>query len=116
MPEEIDQLQSLVESLTQKLIDYGADPKAAISCVKEAIPQATGIDPKKTPQVGIEAFGDSSINIAYRYWVKTSDYFPIQCPVNLAVFKALKDASIAIPFPQRDVHIVPKQNANEALI
>ena len=89
-------------------IDYGTDPEAAISCVKAAIAQTAGIDSNKTPQVGIEAFGDSSINIAYRYWVKTSDYYPIQYVVNLAVFKALKDASIAIPFPQRDVHIVSK--------
>jgi len=85
--------------------DYNADPESAISCVKQVI----------THTAGIEAFGHSSINIAYRYWIKTSDYYPIQYAANLAVFKALENASITIPFPQRDVHIVSQQNTNSDL-
>ena len=53
----------------------------------------------------------SSINIGYRYWVKTHDYYAIQYAAKLAVFKALKNADITIPFPQRDVHLIPQPNS-----
>lgn len=93
-------------------IDYGGDPEHAIACINTAISNTEGIDAGKAPQVGIEAFGDSSINIGYRYWVKTNDYYAIQYKVNLEVFKALKQAQISIPFPQRDIHIVSNPNQN----
>lgn len=91
-------------------IDYGADPEAAIECVNEAIGSTQGVDMDRKPQIGIQDFGDSSINIGYRYWVKTADYYPIQYAVNLGVFKAIKRANIAIPFPQRDVRIVSEKS------
>ncbi len=87
-------------------IDYGADPEQAIAVVGESLSKIKGIDPEKAPQIGIEEFGDSSINIGYRYWVKTNNYYSIQYAANLEIFNALKRANIAIPFPQRDVRIV----------
>jgi len=57
------------------------------------------------PQIGVDKFADSSVNIAFRYWVPTGKYFQTKYDVNLAVFKALKDNNITIPFPQRDVNI-----------
>lgn len=92
-------------------IDYSSDPERAIECVRNALTGVQGIDPEIKPQVGIQDFGDSSINIGYRYWVKTNDYYQIQYAANLEVFKALKSANIPIPFPQRDVHIVSKSDA-----
>ncbi|MGD9040475.1 MAG: mechanosensitive ion channel, partial [Desulfobacteraceae bacterium] len=58
------------------------------------------------PQVGIQKFGDSSIDIGLRYWVPSKRYFLTLYEVNLAVYKALKEGGVEIPFPQRDVHIV----------
>ncbi len=92
-------------------IDYNADPEEAIECVRGALANVSGIDAEKTPQVGIQEFGDSSINIGYRYWVKTDDYYPIQYAANLEVFKALKRAKISIPFPQRDVHLISENES-----
>ncbi|WP_292955447.1 MULTISPECIES: mechanosensitive ion channel family protein [unclassified Neptuniibacter] len=55
------------------------------------------------PQIGIEEFADSSINIAYRYWVPTERFFELQYQVNLAVFNQLQEGKIDIPYPQREV-------------
>lgn len=89
-------------------IDYNADPEQAIECVREALSRVSDIDSDNVPQIGIQDFGDSSINIGYRYWVKTHNYYAIQYAANLEVFKALKRANITIPFPQRDVHLIPQ--------
>jgi len=87
-------------------VDYNSDPERAIACVKEALNGVSGIDLEQSPLVRIQEFGDSSINIGYRYWVKTKDYYPIQFAANLEIFKALKSENITIPFPQRDVRFV----------
>lgn len=84
-------------------ISYSADPEVAIQVIKQSLAQFDELSQESPPQVGIEAFADSSVNIAYRYWVPTDRYFEVQYQVNLAVFKALQTADIEIPFPQREV-------------
>lgn len=84
-------------------ISYSADPEVAIQVIKRSLAQFDELSQESPPQVGIEAFADSSINIAYRFWVPTDRYFEVQYQVNLAVFKALQTADIEIPFPQREV-------------
>jgi len=91
-------------------IDYGADPEKAIECIREAITGVESVATDREPNVGIESFGDSSINIGYRVWVPTQSYYKTRYQVNMAVFKALEAAKISIPFPQRDVHLISSES------
>ena len=95
---------SIVEALVG--IDYGADPEVAIECIAAAIQTVEGVASERIPDVGIEDFGDSSINIGYRVWIPTRTYHRTRYAVNMAVFRALEAAKIPIPFPQRDVHLI----------
>jgi small conductance mechanosensitive channel len=95
---------SIIEAVVG--IDYSADPEAAIRCISEAVQTVEGVAPNRAPDVGIDDFGDSSINIGYRVWVPTNSYHRTRYAVNLAVFRALEAAQITIPFPQRDVHLI----------
>ncbi len=87
-------------------IAYSADPEKAIALVRECLQRFDAVAGEPQPQVGIEAFADSSINIGFRYWVKTEVYYQTQYKVNLAVFNAFKQNGVAIPFPQREVRIL----------
>ena len=87
-------------------ISYSDDSEKAIRVIRETLSVFNEVVPEPTPQVGIENFGDSSVNIAYRYWVPTQKYFHTLHAVNLAVYKALGKAAITIPFPQREVSVV----------
>lgn len=80
-------------------IDYANDPKVAIAAIKEVLGsfEEVATDPKA--QVGIKEFGDSSVNIEYRYWAPTDRYFQTQYKINLAIFEALNKENITIPFP-----------------
>jgi small conductance mechanosensitive channel len=89
-------------------ISYGSDPEDAIGIVKEVLDGFEEIARDPAPQVGIQGFGDSAIEIGLRYWIPTRQYFHILYQVNLAVYKRLKEGDIGIPFPQRDVHIVSR--------
>ena len=63
------------------------------------------------PKIGIQEFADSSVTIGMRYWVPTKQYFETLYQANLAVYSALDEAGITIPYPQRDIHMVPESQA-----
>jgi len=87
-------------------VAYHSDPQKAIDVIKEALAQFPQIAGEPAPQIGIEEFADSAINIGLRYWVPTKQYFETIYAVNLSVYHALAAAQITIPFPQRDVHVI----------
>ena len=86
-------------------ISYQDDPEKAIEVIRKALSGLDDICSEPSPQIGIEAFGESSIDLGMRYWVPTKKYFQTLYRGNLAVHKALQEAQITIPFPQRDVHL-----------
>lgn len=86
-------------------IAYDDDPELAIRAIAECLAALPGLDPEKPAEVGIQAFGESSIDIAYRVWAPSAQFHTTTFAVNLAVFKAVKQAGLTIPFPQRDVNL-----------
>jgi len=87
-------------------ISYDSDPGQAIEVIQKALMDTDGVSTDKPPQVGIEDFADSSINIGIRFWAPTTSYFDTRFRANAAIFKALKTAEIDIPFPQREVRML----------
>lgn len=104
----------LLNSFANKIVEttvgisYDDDPDKAISVLKEVLAEILEISLEPPLQIGIAEFADSAINISLRYWVPTKKYFQIQFQVNQKIHRALIEASIHIPFPQRDVHLVNK--------
>ncbi len=92
-------------------VSYDSDPHKSVNLIKEVLQNNNTILAKDKILVGIQDFGDSSINIGFRYWVPTVKYYHALYDVNLAVYQALQRANVAIPFPQRDVHIVSQPSA-----
>lgn len=87
-------------------IAYHCDPRKAVQVILESLKGMEGISAARAPQVGIEGFGDSSIDLGVRYWVKTAIRHEAQYRANLAIYEALKAAAIEIPFPQREVRML----------
>jgi small conductance mechanosensitive channel len=57
------------------------------------------------PDLKVGSFGDSSVNILCRPWVKTEHYWEVFWDLNRQVKQAFDREGVVIPFPQRDVHI-----------
>jgi small conductance mechanosensitive channel len=86
-------------------VEYGASiekTRALMMGVLEAQPKVLK-DP--APSVTVLELADSSVNFAVRPWVKTEDYWDVFFDLQSGMKQALDAAKIAIPFPQRDVHI-----------
>lgn len=92
-------------------ISYANDPEDAIRIINKVLTEQEEVCQDPPPQVGIDQFADSAINIGMRYWVPTKKYFQLRFQVNGAIHKALLAGNINIPFPQRDVRIVSGQKA-----
>jgi small-conductance mechanosensitive channel len=60
------------------------------------------------PQVYLDAYGDSSITFALTYWVEMlleNDSRRVKSDLLHMIDRAFAEAGIAMPFPQRDVHL-----------
>jgi len=102
-------------------IAYSEDTDHAIDVIRTAIDKIPEL--KHTPkfndegeeipgshpiQIGIDSFGDSSVNIAIRAWLPTASYHQLRFELNSTVYKALQTAGVDIPFPQREVRMLDK--------
>ncbi len=88
-------------------ISYQADADKAISVIKNALAAmdlASG--QREQPEVGIDNFGDSTVNLAVRLWAPTDQHFRIRYRANGEIYAALKAANVEIAFPQREVRIL----------
>lgn len=87
-------------------VAYDSDTEAAMAAITAKLADIEGLSKERDLQIGIDEFGDSSINIAIRAWAKTQHFHQIRFAANQAIKDALHDASIAIPFPQREVRML----------
>lgn len=87
-------------------VSYEQDPAKAISLIKEVLSGFKDVSKEHKPVIGIAKFGDSSIEVGLRYWVPTKSFFKTQYEVNLALYKALHENHVTIPYPQCEVRIL----------
>jgi small conductance mechanosensitive channel len=57
------------------------------------------------PTIAVAELADSSVNLVFRPWVKTADYWDVRFDLTEKIKNALDEAGISIPFPQQDVHL-----------
>lgn len=63
------------------------------------------------PRVMVGSFGDSSVNMLCRPWVRTENYWDLRWDLNKKIKQAFDREGVVIPFPQRDVHLYSKAPA-----
>jgi len=57
------------------------------------------------PTIAVSELGDSSVNFVVRPWVNSADYWGVYFNLTEQIKKQFDAAGIAIPYPQRDVHV-----------
>lgn len=98
---------SLLE--TEVGISYGDDPKQVVELLADALRGVEEVNQTPAPQIGINSFGDSAINIGVRCWLPTHQFHQCRFKVNMAIWQAVKENGVTIPFPQREVKMVGKE-------
>ena len=93
-------------------VAYGTDIEKARQVIIDAVKTVDGVLPDKPVEALFLEFGDSALKFRIRWWLDSYvDTRRMFDSVNTAVYNALNEAGIEIPFPQRVVtHVgaVPK--------
>lgn len=91
-------------------VAYDSDIDQAIELVRSRLADHPAVSKEPAFQVGIQNFADSAIEIGFRYWVPTNQYYETLFEINKSVLAGFREAGIDIPFPQQDVHIINQQS------
>ncbi len=87
-------------------IGYGDDIGRAKALIQGVISEDSRILQEPASQMLVMELGASSVDIAVRFWVATSDYWQVRSDMLEKIKTTLEDAGLSIPYPQQDVHIV----------
>lgn len=96
-------------------VAYGSDLKAVREILIEAVShlraknkEGRDIISQKLPMdVLVDEFGDNSVNLFFTYWVLVEEKAAMTSRVKETIYNTLNENHIEIPFPQRDVHLIP---------
>lgn len=88
-------------------ISYDNDPEQALALLDAAAKANPRVLDDPPPTTRLIAFGDSGIELELRVWLQDPEagLGSVRSDINLAIWRAFKQAGIVIPYPQRDLHI-----------
>ena len=92
-------------------VAYGSDTKLISKLLSKCIDEHSLISKSKKGFVGFKDFGDSAL--VFELYFLTTEIFRIEIiksDLRFMIDKSFRDNNISIPFPQRDLHIIPTEN------
>jgi potassium efflux system protein len=87
-------------------VAYGSDPKQVLTILREVATRHPRLLTNPEPAALFVGFGDSSLDFSLRAWTAEFEtWLHIRSDLYTQIYEALAEAGIAIPFPQRDLHL-----------
>ena len=87
-------------------VAYGSDVDQVIEVLENVATENDDALAAPAPRVRLRSFGESSLDFELLVWIaKPIDRGRVKHELNCAVYKALNNNNIEIPYPQRDVHV-----------
>jgi len=88
-------------------IGYGDDIALALQTYADLAAADERILTDPAPNCFVSQLGDNAVVVAIRYWTKSPDWFQTKLDFTKNAKLAFDAKGISIPFPQRDLHIIP---------
>lgn len=88
-------------------VAYGTNLNQALGAIREVLAANARVLKDPAPVVGVTALGDSAITIGIGPWVSVADEVPAPGEIYQAVLERFRAARIEVPFPQREVRLLP---------
>ena len=88
-------------------ISYDDDISRAIEVIHGILAADERVLKDPEPLVAVGGLGDSSVDLVVRPWCKGADYWGLRSDVTRRMKEQLEAAGCSIPYPQRDVHVLP---------
>lgn len=96
-------------------IAYNSDLEKALALCVEAATATQRVLALPAPFCVIKQFGDSSVQLDLRFWINdpVNGVANVKSAVMLDIWSRFRDAGIHVPYPRRDIHVVPDYGSNE---
>ena len=91
-------------------ISYDDDIRSVRAMLLELAEADERVLKNKTAEVLVKEFGDSSVNLVFRCWVKKENYWPVYFSMMEEIRYAMKERGFTIPFPQLDVTLAGSED------
>jgi len=88
-------------------VSYGSDVDQVIAIALDVMKTCPRVLENPEPRCFLVEFGDSSLNMELRYWIRDpfNGVTNIKNELFLKLWRRFREEGVEIPFPQRDVHI-----------
>jgi potassium efflux system protein len=95
-------------------VAYGSAPDAILDLLLRVARADPDVLPRPAPLALFLGFGDSALQFELRVWTDSFErWLEVKSALGVALYAALRDAGIDIPFPQREVRLRPASSAPE---
>lgn len=94
-------------------IGYQDDPEQALALMEQAARETERVLADPPPVARLMGFGDNGISLELRLWILDPEQGVnnVRSDVYLRIWRAFRAAGITIPYPQRDVRLIPERPA-----
>ncbi|HEB68136.1 MAG TPA: mechanosensitive ion channel [Desulfobulbus sp.] len=99
---------NLIRTVFQVGVRYQDDPHRAREVILDAVSMVPEVSLEQKPRIYLTDFADSSVNFRVAFFSELKGQhsrLEAKSKVMFAIWDALKDADIGIPFPQQDIYI-----------
>ncbi len=99
---------NLIRIVFQVGVRYRDDPHKAQEVIYDAVCMVPEVSLGRKPEIYLTEFSDSSVNFRVQFFSEVDNQhsrLEVKSKVMFAIWDALKDADIGIPFPQQDIYI-----------
>lgn len=87
-------------------VAYGSEPESVTALLRSIAAKHPMVVEHPSPVALFTAFGDNALSFELRCWTDHFDKWTLtRSELTMAISRALTEAGIGIPFPQRDLHI-----------
>jgi small-conductance mechanosensitive channel len=87
-------------------VEYGTDAQRVIDLLLETAQSHPQVLEVPAPRAFFLSFGDSALLFLLRAWIADFDEgYRVRSELSVSIQRALREAGIGVPFPQRDLHL-----------
>ncbi|HUS84429.1 MAG TPA: mechanosensitive ion channel domain-containing protein [Anaerolineales bacterium] len=87
-------------------IAYGDNIDAVLAILGRIVEDEARVLKDPATLIKVESLGDSSVNILFRVWTASADWWATKLDLVQRCKEGLEKGGCTIPFPQRDVHLI----------
>lgn len=93
----------------QVQVGYKGDPERAMRLMEDAASKHSRVLADPPPKAFLARFADSGIELELGVWIDDPEagMLNIRSELNLALWRAFEEAGVEIPYPQREVRVLP---------